>query len=139
MRLKGEKMIKNYVWDTGALFQFFAENQKAIDLMRKIENGKSNGYIPQLVYSEFYYKTWQKLGRQAALIRVNTLRNSILKEYILTEADTLIIGKAKLDYSFISMVDGIVYATAKAKKSTIITTDSDFIKIKDIKVIKLDF
>lgn len=107
--------------------------------MYKIRDSKSIGYVPQLVYSEFYYKTWQKLGKQAALIRVNTLRNSILQEYILTESDTYIIGKAKIDYSFFSLVDCVVYATAKANNSVIITTDDDFTNTKDIKVIKLDY
>ncbi len=131
--------IKSYIWDTGALSLFFAGNEVAIKLMRNIEKNNSTGYIPQLVFSELYYKSWQKLGKQAALIRIKTLKESSLNEYILNETDTFVVGKAKLDYSFLSMVDAVVVASAIATKSTIITSDKDFLGVKGVKVIKLKF
>ena len=107
--------------------------------MKEIQVGKSKGYIPQLIFSEFYYKTWQVFGEQAALIRTKALRDSPLEEYILKELDTYVTGKAKVDYSFLSMVDAIVVATSKATKSIVVTSDGDFQKIKGIKVKKIDF
>lgn len=110
-----------------------------MQIMNEIKSGKSTGYLPQLVISEFYYKTCQKFGEQAALLRTKAIRDSMLEEYILTEKDTYVVGKAKLEYSFLSIVDAVVFATSKATKSTVITSDSDFQKIKGLKVKKLEY
>ena len=107
--------------------------------MKENISGKSKGYVPQLIFSEFYYKTWQKYGEQVALLRTKTIRDSPLEEFILEERDTYVAGKAKLDYSFLSIIDAIVIATSKATKSTIITSDSDFLKVKGVKVKKIEF
>ena len=131
--------MKSYVWDTGALSLFFSGNEIAMKLIEENRSEKSKGYIPQLIFSEFYYKTWQKFGEQAALIRTKTLRESEIEEYFLNERDTYVVGKMKLDYPFLSIIDAIVVATAKANYSTIVTTDGDFLKIKGIKVKKIEY
>lgn len=131
--------MKSYVWDTGAISLFYAGNEAAVKIMRDIVSGKSKGYIPQLVFSELYYKSWQVFGEQTALLRTITLRESPLDEYILDEKDTYVVGKTKLDYSFLSMIDSVVIATAKSTNSTIITSDGDFLKVKGVKSKKLDY
>lgn len=131
--------MKSFVWDTGAISLFFADNDVAHKIMKDITSDKSMGYIPQLVFSELYYKTWQVYGEQAALLRTQTLRESSLTEYILQEKDTYVVGKSKLDYPFLSMIDAVVVATAKGTGSTIITTDGDFLRVKGVKAKKLEF
>jgi predicted nucleic acid-binding protein len=131
--------LKSLIWDTGALALFFVNNEVLLKFMDDIVSGTSKGYVPQLVFSEFYYKTWQKFGEQAAILRTKTLRESSLEEYILDEKDTYVVGKFKLDYSFLSIIDAIVVASAKATNSVIITSDTDFLKVKGIKVKKINY
>ncbi|MHA2250949.1 MAG: PIN domain-containing protein [Candidatus Kariarchaeaceae archaeon] len=131
--------MKSLIWDTGALALFFVNNEVLLKFMDDIVSGTSKGYVPQLVFSEFYYKTWQKFGEQAAILRTKTLRESSLEEYILDEKDTYVVGKFKLDYSFLSIIDAIVVASAKATNSVIITSDTDFLKVKGIKVKKINY
>ena len=63
-------------------------------------------------------------------MRTKTLRESPLNDYILNERDTYVVGKFKLDYSFLSIVDAIVVVSAKTTNSVIITSDTDFLKVK---------
>ena len=135
---RGNNLV-NYVWDTGALTQFFAGQVETKKLMKHTLSGESISFIPQLVFSEFYYKTWQNYGEQAALVRTKSLRESKVNEYILSEKDTYVVGKMKIDFPFLSIIDAIVATTAKVTTSTVITTDSDFTKVKPIKVKKIIF
>ena len=84
--------MKSFVWDTGAISLFFADNDGAHKIMKDITSDKSLGYIPQLVFSEFYYKTWQVYGEQADLLSTQTLRESQLLEYILQEKILMLLG-----------------------------------------------
>lgn len=131
--------MKSFVWDTGALVLYFVDHDIAQKLMSEIVNERSVGYIPQIVYSEFYYKTWQTFGEQAAIVQTLSLRESELKEYILNETDLFRVGNAKIKYPILSIVDAIVLTTARATKSSIVTTDNGFSKIKGINIKKLNF
>lgn len=110
-----------------------------VKIVEQIKSSKSRGYIPQLIFSEFYYKTWQKFGEQVALLRTESLRESKFSEYILNEKDTYVVGKAKIDYPFLSIIDAFVIASSKATHSTIVTSNGDFLKVKGIKVKKIEY
>lgn len=107
--------------------------------MQEIVREEVVGFIPQIVFSEFYYRTWQKLGNQVARIQFVSLRESKLNEYILAEKDLYLVGETKVRNVFLSIVDSIDVATAKATKSTNISTDQDFGQVAGVKSTKLYF
>ena len=129
----------NYLWDTGALFLFFADHQKAKAIMTNIHNSKAVGYIPRLVLVEFYYKTMEKLGKKTADYQTLLLKES--KNNIITfdENDVSEIGKLKFDHRDLSIVDSVIGVISRNLKATIITTDNDFRNLKGVKYIKLEF
>ncbi len=139
MQLKGDDLIKSYVLDTGTIFLYFIDHQAVSLIINEIESKSSKGYIPQLVFCEIFYKTQQKFGKSTAYLRSKIIRESSINEYILNEKDTYRVGEAKSKYPFLSIIDAVIFATAIATKSTLVTTDSDFLKIKGLKVKKIKF
>lgn len=137
--VKGSKSQISYLWDTGALFLYFADHLEAKTLMEKIERDQAKGYIPQLVLVEFFYKTVEKLGKQVAeyqLILLKESKNSIVGMHDNQITD---IGLLKLNNRTLSMVDCVIGVLSKLYKTTIITTDGDFDNLKMVKTINLSY
>ncbi|MCE7733266.1 MAG: type II toxin-antitoxin system VapC family toxin [Candidatus Heimdallarchaeota archaeon] len=137
--VKKSKSRKLYLWDTGALFLYFADHSEARTLMQKIESSQARGFIPQLVLVEFFYKTMEKLGKQTAEYQLTILKES--KNNIIGIKDNQIseIGLLKLSNRTMSMVDCVVGVLGKQYKTIIITTDGDFDNLKEIKSINLTY
>ena len=131
--------MKRYIWDTGALTLFFANHNQAKKIMTGIEQGKAMGYIPRIILAEFYYKTWQKFGKQAAYIRTNNLRNSKNVECLLDEDDIYSIGEYKVRSNLLSLADCVLLNEAGKNHAMIITTESEIAKIYKGKSTKLEF
>lgn len=131
--------ISSYIWDTGALTLFFADHDEAKTLMREVKSGQSNGLVPSLILSEFYYKTWQKFGNQAAQVRTISLRENLLEILELENDDIFQIGELKIKNNVLSLADCVILTIAKRTKSTILTTDDPLNAIAGVKSKKLDF
>lgn len=130
---------KKYIWDTGALSLFFADHKEAKQLMEQIVKDQVLGYIPRIIYAEFFYKTWQKLGERIAQFRVVNLRKSKIIELELNQNDVFSVGTFKVNYPYFSLADCILLALAKRDMATIITTEEPITKLQKIKSIKLDY
>ena len=137
--VKKSKSQKLYLWDTGALFLYFADHYEAKTLMKKIESIQARGYIPQLVLVEFFYKTMEKLGRQTAEYQLTILKES--KNIIIGIKDDLIsgIGLIKLSNRNLSLADCVIGVLCKLHKTIVITTDGDFDNLKELKSINLKY
>ncbi len=72
--------MKSYLWDTGALSQLFAKHHKAVSMMIKMINQETLGFVPTIVFAEFYYKTWQNFGEKAAQLRIINLKEIGIQE-----------------------------------------------------------
>lgn len=131
--------LKRYIWDTGALTLFFANHAQAGKIMSAIKNNEAKGYIPRIILSEYYYKTWQKFGKQAAYIRTNNLRNSKNIECTIEKDDIYNIGEYKVKSSILSLADCVLLNTAKNNNCIIITTETEITKNYYLKSIKLRF
>jgi uncharacterized protein len=101
-----------------------------------IEDGVAHGSIAAVNLSEFYYKTCQKLGKSTADIRYCQIRNTKL-EVLETDAElSRVAGLEKCrQHADLSLADCHVLAAAKRLKATILTTDSELAKVKDVKAI----
>jgi uncharacterized protein len=101
-----------------------------------VEDDRAHGSIAAVNLSEFYYKTCQKLGRTAADIRYYQVRNTRLD---VLETDPELARMAGLEKcrqrADLSLADCYVLATAKRLKATILTTDSELAKVKDVKTL----
>lgn len=129
-------MSKNFIWDTGALSLFFMNHSKAKSIMQDIMNSEVQGFVPLIVISEFYYKTWQKFGKQAAEVRTISILD-ILEEISMQSEDKFDVGELKIKNPELSMVDAIILTLSDRYKATLLTTDTPITEVKGYKTIKL--
>lgn len=131
--------MTKYIWDTGALSLVYAKHKDATRYYRDILNSKHRGLVPDLVLSEFFYKTWSKFGEQAALVSTMNYENEILEVVTHSEGDIYDIGDLKVKYSQLSMIDRLLIVLAKKFGATILTTDQPIKDSRECKVINFDY
>ena len=129
-------MRKKFIWDTGALSLFFMDHGKAKSIMQDIVNSKIQGFVPLIVISEFYYKTWQKFGKQAAEVRTISILD-ILEEISIQSDDKFDVGELKIKNPELSIVDAIILTLSDRYKGTLLTTDTPITEVKGYKTMKL--
>ena len=131
-----------YVFDTGAISQFFAGNQQINEIINQVRRKTSEALIAEPILSEFFYKVCQKEGLDIARLRVTSLIHSeprLFSIVSLTEELVMEAGKTKCQVRIISFADSITIAVAKLKKAHLVTTDGELRNIPDLKVRKIDF
>jgi predicted nucleic acid-binding protein len=100
-----------------------------------IETGVARGLISAVNLSEFYYKTCQKLGKSTADIRYYQVRNTKVA-VVETDAElSRVAGLEKCRRADLSLADCYTLAAAKRLKATVLTTDSELAKIKEVKTL----
>ncbi len=86
--------------------------------------------------SEFHYKTCRKLGKSTADIRYYQVRNTKLG---IVETDAELARHAGLEKcrqeADLSLADCYALATAKRLRATILTTDSELAKVKEVRTL----
>lgn len=125
-------MKTTLVLDAGALSLFLAGDPRVVPYFNRIDQGQALGLITEINLTEYYYKTCQKIGKQAADTRYFLLRTSKLKT-IGDENLSRLAGleKCKQDLD-LSLADCFALALAKREKATLITTDRELGKAKDV-------
>jgi len=120
------------VIDAGALFLFFADDPRIVPYFNRIDQDQATGLITEINLAEYYYKTCQKIGKQAADTRYFLLRNSKLKT-ISDESLSRLAGVEKCKQELdLSLADSFALALAKREQATLITTDRELGKTKDV-------
>lgn len=127
------------IWDTGALSLYFADNPEVKTYMKKIVSGEMQGLVPRLILAEFFYKTWQKLGKEVAQIRLVALRQAPIFEEPIAESDVFEIGMLKVKHSRLSLADCVLIQLAKKINATILTTEKEITTIKGVKALKINY
>lgn len=131
-------MIKKYMWDTGALSLIFMNHNKAKSILQDIIHSKAVGYVPVIVLSEFYYKTWQKFGQQAAELRCISITDH-MKEIELKSEDKFNVGELKVKNTELSIVDAVILTLSDKLGTTLLTTDQPLSKIRGYACVKLNY
>ena len=123
---------RNLVADAGVLTLFFGGDERVRTYFHDIETTRRNGYVTSVNLSEFYYKTCEKLGEDVAKLRYYQSRE--LLQVLETEEELSIsAGREKCRNSGnLSLADCYVLAAAKRLDATILTTDSELAKIKEV-------
>ncbi|TMI20001.1 type II toxin-antitoxin system VapC family toxin [Candidatus Bathyarchaeota archaeon] len=127
-------MKENLVFDAGLLSLHFVSDPRVKRYFDEIENNVKQGSIAAINLSEFYYKTCQKLGKSTADIRYYQVRNTKLT---VVETDAELARNAGLEkcrqQADLSLADCYALAAAKRLKATLLTTDSELSKVKDVR------
>ncbi len=125
--------MTSFVFDTGALSLFYADDERLRLLVDKIHGERAQGLLSSVTLSEFYYKTCQNLGRDVA-----TLWSSQLRERMqVVEADfdlSISAGLEKCRNNRLSLADSYALALTKRVGGVLLTTDSELAKSKESKV-----
>jgi len=113
-----------YVIDAGALALYFAGDQRVKKYFDEILQGASEGYLCEVNLAEFYYKTAEKLGVDAADIRYEAIRASPIKQVPVKGELTREAAKVKLRYGGkVSLADAFLIALARWVGGVALTTD----------------
>ncbi len=93
-------------------------------LLDETGHGKAEGSTCEPNLAELYYKTCEKLGREAARIRYLSIRRSGLSVVAPGESLSRLAGELKCRHrGKLSLVDAYILAVAIEKRSTLITSD----------------
>ncbi len=122
--------MTSFVFDTGALSLFYADDERLRPLVDKIHGERAQGLLSSVTLCEFYYKTCQSLGRDVA-----TLWSRQLSERMqVVGADlelSLSAGLEKCRNNKLSLADSYALALSKRVGGILLTTDSELAKSKE--------
>ena len=124
--------MNSFVFDTGVLSLFYADDERLSPLVDTIHRGRARGLLSSITFCEFYYKTCQSLGRDVA-----TLWSRQLSERIKLWGPTLSYlsaGIEKCRNNKLSLADSYALALSKQVGGILLTTDSELAKSKESRV-----
>lgn len=124
MTLKNSKIV----FDTGPLFLYHAGGklgEKVRPYFNDVLAGRSIGLISEVTLAEYFYKTCQKLGKEAAETRVAIIRGERYRVVPLDEPQSVPAGLLKCKYTDISLADALVTSLAKNTNALLLTSDED--------------
>jgi len=127
-------MRKAVVFDAGVLTLHFVDDPRVEEYFRGVDEDRFSGYISSVNLAEFYYKTCQKLGRQAADTRYYQIRRTLL--HVVGDDDlprTAGLEKCRQPLN-LSLADCFALALARRQNGLLLTTDGELSKVNDIDV-----
>lgn len=130
--------MKKYALDTGSIELYFAGDKNMGRIYGEVKKGLARAFTLETNLAELYYKTCQKLGEEVARIRDISVRKSLIEVKKVDEEISRKAGKIKCKVRGISLADALLAAAADIYKAIVVTTDKDFQKIRDLKIIILE-
>ena len=125
--------MTTFVFDTGALSLFYADDERLRPLVNRIHAERAQGLISSVTLSEFYYKTCQSLGRDVATLWSRQLSERM--EVVAADVDlSFSAGLEKCRNNSLSLADAHALALTKRVRGILLTTDSELAKSKEPKV-----
>ena len=127
--------MKRYVIDAGVLSLYFIGDGRVKPYLDEVAQGKAQAYISDVNLAEYYYKTCEKLGKEIADLRYHQVRASSVTSVATDEELTWKAGEKKCKYrGRLSLADCFSLALSEMKKATLLTTDSELAKAKEVTV-----
>jgi len=97
----------------------------------EVATGVAEGYTCETNMAEFYYKTCERFGREAAEVRCTSIRHSKTSILTIGEQLTRVAGGLKcIHRGELSLADAYVVAAAKMTGGNLITTDPRIAELK---------
>lgn len=120
------------------IVHFLADDRETVNKTRRIledlQKEDNRGTIPTVVVHELYKFEMEKLGREVADLRVNSILKSKLKIVDLDSQTAIEAARLRCKYADLPMVDAIIAATAIITSSDFVLTDD--IHIRQVKEVK---
>lgn len=125
--------MNSFVFDTGVLSLFYADDGRLRQLVDGIDGERARGLLSSVTLSEFYYKTCQNLGRDVASLWSRQLNERM--QVVGTDVDLSVsAGLEKCRNNRLSLADSYALALAKRVGGILLTTDSELARSKGSKV-----
>ncbi len=125
--------MKRYVIDAGVLALHFIDDVRVKLFFNELAQGKAQFFICDVNLSEYYYKVCEKIGKETADVRYYQIRGSDIVSVSTDEELTKKAGENKCKYrGKLSLADCFALALSQLKKATILTTDSELAKVKEV-------
>jgi len=124
-----------YVFDTGAFALFFGGYQPIKPFFDEVFRGDCLGVTCTLLLCEFWYKTCEKLGKDAAndfYERIITSEIQVVDKLETAKVAAELKCKYRKQFSF---VDCHALSLAKLYSGKLVTTDSAFKNVDEVEVI----
>ncbi len=129
-------MKESLVFDAGVLSLHFISDHKVKPYFDDVEDSNKFGRISSVNLSEFHYKTCEKLGKLTADIRYYQVRQTRLKVVETDPELSRVAGVEKCRSQHkLSLADCYALALAKKEKATLLTTDRELGKTKEVKTL----
>ncbi|PUA34376.1 MAG: hypothetical protein B9J98_00600 [Candidatus Terraquivivens tikiterensis] len=127
--------MKRYVVDAGVLFLLFIGDERVKPYFDEVARGQAQAYISDINLAEYYYKTCEKLGKEIAELRYHQIRASDIVPVATDEGLTWKAGEKKCKYKGkLSLADCFSLALSELKKATLLITDNELAKVKEVTV-----
>ena len=125
--------MKRYVIDAGALALHFIDDKRIRPFFDELSRKKAQVLICDVNLTEYYYKVCENLGKEIADIRYHQIRGSDIASTPTDEELTKRAGEKKCKYrGRLSLADCFALALSELKNATILTTDSELAKVKEV-------
>jgi len=131
--------LKRYIFDTGALIQYYAGHPDVSQIYREIANRSAEGLTCYPLLIEFFYRTAQELGFEVAQIRFVSVEKSPIRIIPLDRSFCLDAGKMKTQYNFVSLADAFALSLSRKYHGILLTTDRSLEAVSGIKVHKITY
>lgn len=122
------------VIDAGVLALHFIDDSRVRSYFHGIQKRTINGYMVHVNLAEYYYKACKQLGRDTADIRYLSVIRSEIKVFM----DEMLARDAGLEKCRrtldLSLADCFALVVAKKFDATLLTTDKELVKVKDVRV-----
>lgn len=115
--------------DSSGWLEYFADTKNAGNFSKPIEDIKRL-IVPTIIIFEVYKKIIQEKNENLALMVVAHMKQGQVVDF---DFDLSLLAAVFAKQYNLSMVDSIIYATARNKKAILWTQDSDFRKLKNVK------
>jgi len=127
---------ESLVFDAGIISLHLVSDPRVKSYFDDVEDSKKLGRISSVNLSEFHYKTCEKLGKLTADIRYYQIRQTQLK---VVETDPELsrmagVEKCRSQHK-LSLADCYALALAKTERATLLTTDRELAKTKEVKTL----
>lgn len=127
--------MKKYIIDAGVLALHFIDDKRVKPFFNEETQKKAQFFICDVNLAEYYYKVCEKIGKETADIRYYQVRASDIISTSTDEELTKKAGENKCKHrGKLSLADCFALALSQLKKATILTTDSELAKLKEVEV-----
>lgn len=140
--VKSKNNRNRYVLDTSALLCYIDDEDGAElvdELLKKGETEQTFLFVSFVSFTEVYYISWQKKGKELAQERIYLINHLAIERVESDDKLSLIAGEFKAENK-ISFADAWVAALAKEKDAILVHKDPELEQLEsEIKMLKLPY